>query len=121
MKITSLYPIYYSYPEHLEEDAHALEDFGFFIKHHYEVGLEQGYVLENENGNRIDVFTYPKIDSPRGLFGFRVNVDNLDDAIKYAKSYNYTMSTDIIEGENNRSIFMLSQSNIRCFVIEHKK
>lgn len=121
MKITSLYPIYYSSLEHLEEDAHALEDFGFVIKHHYEAELEQGYVLENSNGNRIDVFNYPKIDAPRGLFGFRVNVDNLEEAIKYAKSYNYTMSTDIIEGKTNRSAFLLSPSNIRCFLIEHKK
>lgn len=122
MKITSMYPICASNDENVENDVKTLIDDGFEQKHKFvdEFG-NYGYVLENEAKCKIDVFVNSSLVNVRGLFGTRINVDNLDEAIEHFKTNGFVIESDVFKTDSNRSVFAKSASGAKCYIIEHIK
>lgn len=122
MKITAMYPICASNNENIEKDVKALMDEGFEQKHKFvdEYG-NYGYILENEANCRVDVFVNSALTDARGLFGTRINVDNLDEAIEHFKASGFVIESDVFKTDTNRSVFAKSASGAKCYIIEHIK
>ncbi|MDO4940482.1 MAG: hypothetical protein Q4E33_02195 [Erysipelotrichaceae bacterium] len=122
MKITSLYPIYLADASLVDADVDALKMVGFEEKHHFtDIDGTDVHVLNTSSDTRIDVFSNKNIQDKPGLYGLRVNVDNLDEFINFTTSIGFKKKSEIEDTETNRSIYMKSASGLKIWFIEHKK
>lgn len=122
MQISSFYPMYICAPEELSDTVASFNAFGMETLHHFRDGQgAEGYVLGNDRGNKLDVFTNPNIRAESGLFGMRVGVSDLDKAIDFAKKNNFTIESNVITTRTNRSIFTKAPFGLNCMFMEHFK
>lgn len=122
MKITSLYPIYLADATLVQSNVDALKQLGFEEKHHLtEIDGTDVRVLTTDSDTRIDIFSNDKIGGKPGLYGLRVNVDNLDEVITFAETVGFKKNSDVYTVESNRSIYMESQTGLKVWFIEHIK
>lgn len=122
IKISSVYPMYYSKKENLDKTISSFIDLGYEKLHHFKYDdNSEGYVLGNDAGSKMDVFANPGVDAQEGLYGMRINVDNLDEAINFTKNAGYQILSDVIVNKSNRSIFTKNPNGMNCYFIEHIK
>lgn len=122
MKITSLYPIYLADASLVEADVEALSQLGFEQKHHLtEIDGTDVHVLTTKSDTRIDIISTDKVEGKPGLYGLRVNVDNLDEVVSFAETIGFKKKSEVYESESTRSVFTESENGTKIFFIEHKK
>ena len=122
MKITSLYPIYLADKELVQADVDALKQLGFEEKHHLtEIDGTDVHVLTTGADTRVDIFSNDKVTDKPGLFGLRVNVDNLDEVVAFAETIGFKRESDVYEANSSRSIYMQSSTGLKVWFIEHIK
>ena len=79
------------------------------------------HVLESSSGSRLDIFANAKLGSPSGLYGLRVNVDNLDEVVAFVESIGFVKKSEYGDTASNRSVFMQLPTELKCYFIEHIK
>lgn len=122
MKITSLYPIYLADASLVEADVQALLQLGFTEKHHLtEIDGTDVHVLTTSSDTRIDIFSNADLEDKPGLYGLRVNVDNLDEVVDFALQVGFKKKSEPVVAHTNRSIYMESQTGLKVWFIEHLK
>ncbi len=102
------------------ETVAAHEAVGFKVKHHLpEYDGVDIYVLEAPDGSCVNVIGVP---AALPLSGARVNVDDLDEAIKVFEEQGFQVYGGIHTAKSNRAALLFHDTNSTTyFVIQHIK
>ncbi|GEM_PF-1353668 len=125
MKTTSLYPII------VTENVQETIDFyvgtlDYYKKHDMDLGASRIIVLENPKGCTIEVMQKPTAAVPGlnfgdGLYGFRMNVDDIDEAVAEFRQKGAKILMGPIETPTSKNLMVLDPNGIHLTVMEHKK
>ena len=117
MKVSSMNPVFVS--ADLEREVEGYKTLGFRQVHHlHENELVEIYVMETENGSRVDLV---KIEGAEpGKVGIRINVDNLEEAVALYRSLGFTGGERVFETKSNRITEMNAPHNdVVYIVVQH--
>ena len=93
------------------------------IRHHFSDALLEYYVLEDANGNHLDVVKLESAEKA-GLYGMRMNVSDFDAAIAGLEAKGFQMFAGPIDFPKFVYALMTNPdlpNNPRCLVFHHKK
>jgi len=124
MKVKSLYPIL------VVEDLEAAKGFycgtmGFQVKHDL-TRKDGGHVLVlcNEQGLEIEVMEQSKSDAMHfetGLYGLRINVDNIETAMEELKAQGCEILTGILDTEVSKNLLIRDKNGVNITLMQHIK
>ena len=121
MKITDCYPIFYA--EDFEAGIRRYsEEFGYEVKHRPQIEMLDYAVLENANKRRVDlVCSYFPADSfKEGFLGMRVNIDNVDEGMKYFEAQGYKLFGTLHETESSITALLSNDQGSFIVLFHHK-
>ena len=119
MKVSSINPVLIA--TDIEKEKAGFEAEGFTQRHHLDEGNGiEIYVMETENGSRIDLVVLP--GAKPGSVGIRMNVDNLEEAIAAHKAIGFVGGDKIFETKSNKITEMTRENtDVNFILVEHKK
>ena len=122
LQFKQLYPMYFCKKENMESQLELFKQLGFERLHHLKDGFGSvGYVLGNDKGSKMDLFTRDDMDANEGLWGMKIGVNSLDLAIEFIKNKEYSILSNIAEIKSNRCIYAKAPNGMNCCFIEHIK
>lgn len=127
MKITSFFPEIF-----VKDMDKALktyvDDFGFTVKHKQENGDAKYYILNNEEGDRLALVSFPTDEVSEGFFAMRMNVANVEEAVDFFISRGYKNPGSVerngladIHGHAKYELLVSADGKKKVDVIEHQK
>lgn len=120
MKITAFYPTVAT--RDTEKIIKDMEKVGFRIIHQRFDLFDEGdteYVLENENGQRMDVVSCPEIDEDR--YVVRINVDDFDEAMKIYTEQGFTVCKGPRILPDSKNIVLFAPGKLPILLMQHIK
>jgi len=123
MKIKSLYPVIVV--DNMENAVKFYtEVLGFSVKHQA-TRKDNGkvVVIANEQGLQIelmDKFNGGPVEVPHGLYGFRMNIDNAEEALKELDEKGVKVITSLDTGLG-KNIILRDADNVGITLMEHIK
>ena len=119
MKVSGIYPVFTS--ADIEREVKGYESLGFKTKHHlHETEQVEIYVMETENGSRLDLLNI--VGAKPGCLGVRINVDDLEEAVKLYRSLGFTGGEKVFETSSNKITEMRAPHNDAMYiVVQHVK
>lgn len=120
MKITAFYPTIAT--NNTEKVIKDMEKLGFRIIHRRFDLFEKGdteYVLETENGQRMDVVSCPEIEE--NFYAIRVNVDDFDEAMKIYAEEGYTVFKGPSILPDSKNVTLFAPDKLPVLLMQHIK
>lgn len=122
LRFKQLYPMYYCKKENIQSQLELFKDLGFEKLHYLKDGFcNEGYVLGNDNGSKMELFTRDNMDANEGLWGMKIGVNNLDVAIDFMNNKGYKLLSEVVETKSNRCIYAKAPNGMNCCFMEHIK
>lgn len=116
MKILAFYPVLMTHNS--EKAIEDMKKYGFQIIHERNNFLVEGdseYVLEDNNGHRIDIVNTP--DITEDMHAIRVNVDDFDEAVKAFGEDGYTVALGPTITESSKNVILRTPGNQALMVM----
>ena len=114
MKVSGIYPVFIS--ADIEREVEGYKSIGFKQAHHLnENDLIEIYVMETENGSRVDLMKIP--GAKPGDIGIRINVDDLAEAVQLYKGLGFTGGERFFETKSNKITKMKAPNNDATYII----
>lgn len=120
MKIKNILPAIIT--DHAASTAAEFEKLGFIQKHHLiEENKIELFVMESEDGSRVELLSPPKADAKIGC-GFIAIVDDIDEAVSYFSDYGFKALTGKLAAQNTQISMMLWEvTGTMVVVMQHAK
>ena len=114
MKVSGIYPVFTSVD--IEKEVEGYKSIGYKQVHHLnETEQVEIYVMETENGSRVDIL---KIAGAQpGRIGVRINVDNLEEAVALYRGLGFTGGDKVFETRTNKITEMHAPHNDAMYII----
>jgi len=120
MKVKSLYPIVAS--EKPEETIEFYKNLGFEIKHDAITKMGSHVYVLNCGDLEIEVMQAVSggpVTIPAGLYGFRMNVDDIDAAAEELKQKGATIVAGPIETNVGKNLILKDNQGINITLVQH--
>ena len=121
MIVTSFYPVFYT--DDIEGEIKKFtEDLGFQLKHRPPIEFLDYAVLENANGNKLDLVCsrFPADNFQNGFLGMRANVNDFDEGVSYFESQGYSLFGESHETSSSITALLTKDSKEYIILFHHK-
>jgi len=122
MNVKSLYPIIVT--DNPEETISFYEGLGFSRKHNMAAPAGPHVYVLNNGDMEIEIIENPKngpMNFTPGLYGFRMNVNDIDEAFNELKEKGCTIVTPPIETAVGKNMMIRDDQGINITLIQHIK
>jgi len=122
MKVTSTYPIIVS--DNPEKTMEFYATLGFEKKHDLTTNMgSHVYIIANEN---LEIELMESVNNgpysyPAGLYGFRMNVDDIDVAVETFQKNGGTIIAGPIEAATSKILIVKDIDGINLTIMQHNK